>query len=149
MGVCGTTKSWKVCIEISILEIQGCQSLLVQLTKMGKICQTTIKSATWPQNTYTIYRKNTYTKYIYKNTPNGNIIYKYLPKHDSPKFTQIGIFGLKMCTSGNPAVNVCPLHCKCEGVFFVPKVSSLKLSSQSYVRLLNLQRCSWLERSSE
>jgi hypothetical protein len=38
------------------------------------------------------------------NWPNDHKIYQYLPLQDPPKFTQTGIFGLKICIpSGNPA----------------------------------------------
>jgi hypothetical protein len=30
-----------------------------------------------------------------KNTPNGHKVYQHFPLQDPPKFTQIGIFGLK------------------------------------------------------
>jgi cytochrome c len=36
-----------------------------------------------------------YTKWM-KNRPNGDKIYQRLPLQDSPKLTQIGIFGLKI-----------------------------------------------------
>jgi hypothetical protein len=37
------------------------------------------------------------------NQIDRHIIYHHLPLQDSPKFTQIGIFGLKNMPSGNPA----------------------------------------------
>jgi hypothetical protein len=37
----------------------------------------------------------TYTKWPY-NIPNGHIIYQHYPFQGPPKFTQIGIFGLKI-----------------------------------------------------
>jgi hypothetical protein len=60
---------------------------LVQHTKRGKnvpkrgeIYQMSIKYAKWPEN-----------------WPNGSHkIYQHLPSQDPPKFTQIGIFGLKI-----------------------------------------------------
>jgi hypothetical protein len=33
--------------------------------------------------------------------PNGNVLYQHLRLQDPPKFTQIGIFGLKMCHLAN------------------------------------------------
>jgi hypothetical protein len=40
---------------------------------------------------------------IYQIRPNGHKMYQHLPLQDPPKFTQIGIFGLKICMpSGNP-----------------------------------------------
>jgi hypothetical protein len=53
----------------------------------------------WPQNTYTK---------LQQNIPNGHKLYQmatkytnkkdqHLPLQDPTKFTQIGIFGLKMC----------------------------------------------------
>jgi hypothetical protein len=58
---------------------------LVQNTKWGKnipnyhkIYQMTITYFQWPQN-----------------RPNGHKIYHDFPQQDPPKFTQIGIFGLK------------------------------------------------------
>jgi hypothetical protein len=32
-----------------------------------------------------------------QNIPNGHLIYQHFPLKDPPKFTQIGIFGLKIC----------------------------------------------------
>jgi hypothetical protein len=46
---------------------------------MGKIYQVTIKYTEWTQN-----------------IPNGHKIYQHLPFQDPPKFTQFGIFGLKI-----------------------------------------------------
>jgi hypothetical protein len=47
--------------------------------KREKIHQITIKYTKWPQN-----------------IPNGHKIYRHLPLQDTPRFTQIGIFGLKI-----------------------------------------------------
>jgi hypothetical protein len=73
---------------------------LVQRTKTGenipnnhkigipnghKIYQMAVKDTKWPLN-----------------IPNGHKIYQHLPLHGPPKFTQIGIFGLKTNPSGNP-----------------------------------------------
>jgi hypothetical protein len=57
-----------------------------------------------------------YTKWL-ENIPNGHKIYQHFPLQDTPKYTQIGIFGLKInhlvtlvfvcCSkkkSGNPAL---------------------------------------------
>jgi hypothetical protein len=58
---------------------------LIKNTKTGentpnnnKIYQIAIKYTKWP-----------------KNRPNGHKIYQHLPLQDPPKFTLIGIFGLK------------------------------------------------------
>jgi hypothetical protein len=52
---------------------------MVQRTKTGKIYQMTSKHTTWPYN-----------------RPNGLKIHQYLLLQDDPKFTEIGIFGLKI-----------------------------------------------------
>jgi hypothetical protein len=47
----------------------------------------TMKCIKWPQN-----------------IPNGRNTYQHFPLQNHPEFTQIGIFGLKICMpSGNPA----------------------------------------------
>jgi hypothetical protein len=48
------------------------------IPKRGKMYQITIKYIKWPQN-----------------ISNGHKIYQQFPLQDPPKFTQIGIFGLK------------------------------------------------------
>jgi hypothetical protein len=53
---------------------------LVKYTKSGKIYKITIKNTKWPQN-----------------RPNSHKIYQHLPLRVPPKFTQIKIFGLKIC----------------------------------------------------
>jgi hypothetical protein len=40
------------------------------------------------------------------NIPNGHLNYHHLRLKDLPKFTQIGIFGLKNIPSGNPAAEL-------------------------------------------
>jgi hypothetical protein len=37
-----------------------------------------------------------------QNIPNGHRVYQHLLMQDTPKFIQIGIFGLKNMPSGNP-----------------------------------------------
>jgi hypothetical protein len=60
---------------------------LVQLTKAGKICQ----------NGHWIYQMVIkYSKWKW-NRPNGHKIYQHISLQDTRKFTQIGIFGLKIC----------------------------------------------------
>jgi hypothetical protein len=53
---------------------------------MGKIYQISI-------NGHKIYQIA--VKYL--GRPNSHIIYQHLPLQDLPKFTQIGILGLKIC----------------------------------------------------
>jgi hypothetical protein len=54
----------------------------------------TLKYTKWPQK-YQMVTK----------IPNGHKMYKLLPLQDPPKFTQIGISGLKIYVpSGNPGV---------------------------------------------
>jgi hypothetical protein len=53
---------------------------LVERTKKGKIYQITIKYTKWPQN-----------------IPNVHNIDQHIPLQDAPKFSQIGIFDLKIC----------------------------------------------------
>jgi hypothetical protein len=71
---------------------------LVQHTKTGKIYQTTVKFAT-----------------LLQNMPNGHKICRHLPLQDPPKFTQFGIFGLKVChlatlvTAGMAAFQGCQI----------------------------------------
>jgi hypothetical protein len=60
---------------------------LVQHTKTRKIYQITIKCTKWPQNILD----------GGKNRPTGHKINQHLPLQDPPKFTQIGLFGLKIC----------------------------------------------------
>jgi hypothetical protein len=48
----------------------------------------TTKYTQWPENTPIGYNLG---------RPNGNKMYQHLPMQDPPKFTQIGIFGLKRC----------------------------------------------------
>jgi hypothetical protein len=52
---------------------------VVQYTKTDKIYQSAINFTKWPEN-----------------SPNGHKVYQRLPSQDHPKFTQIGIFGLKI-----------------------------------------------------
>jgi hypothetical protein len=61
--------------------------ILVLCTKPGKIYQITAKYNKWPQN----------MPNGRKIEKNGHKIYQHLPLQDPPKFTQIGIFGLKIC----------------------------------------------------
>jgi hypothetical protein len=60
---------------------QGCQIFLGPNigTKMGKICQMTTNCTKLPEI-----------------IPNGHKIYQHFPSQGFPKFTQIGIFGLKI-----------------------------------------------------
>jgi hypothetical protein len=60
---------------------------LVQLTQTEKIYQNTIKYSEWPQT-----RSN--GRKIYQN---GHYINQHLSLQVPPKFTQIIIFGLKIC----------------------------------------------------
>jgi hypothetical protein len=66
-----------------LFSIRFARFLLVQHTKTGKTYQMTIKYTKWSQN-----------------IPNGrkidNNMCQYLSLQDSPKFTQIGILGLKL-----------------------------------------------------
>jgi hypothetical protein len=64
---------------------------LPQNNKTGKIYQMTIKYTKMPQN-ISISRKIDYL-----NRLNGHKIYQNLPPQVPPKFTQIRIFGLKIC----------------------------------------------------
>jgi hypothetical protein len=57
------------------------------IPKRGKIYQSTTKYTKWTQNMYT-----KWTEHL----PNGHKIYQHLPLQDPPKFTQIGILGLKI-----------------------------------------------------
>jgi hypothetical protein len=57
------------------------------IPKRGIIYQITIKSTKMATK---------YTKQS-KNRPNVHIISQHLPLQDPPKFTQLGIMGLKMC----------------------------------------------------
>jgi hypothetical protein len=50
------------------------------IPKWEKLQQVTFKYTKWPQN-----------------IPNGHKIYQHLSLQDPPKFTQIGILGLKIC----------------------------------------------------
>jgi hypothetical protein len=66
---------------------QGCQICRGTIYQIGentqnehKIYQSAIKHTKWPEN-----------------GPNGYKIYLYLPLQDPLKFTQFGIFGLKIC----------------------------------------------------
>jgi hypothetical protein len=64
----------------TILEYTGvARFFLVQHTKTGKMYQIAIKYTKWREN-----------------WPNGYTIYHHLPLQDPPKFTQVGIFGLKI-----------------------------------------------------
>jgi hypothetical protein len=54
---------------------------------LSTIYQITIKYTEWQQN---IPKRQ-------ENRPNGHKTYQHLPLQDPPKFTQIGIFGLKIC----------------------------------------------------
>jgi hypothetical protein len=56
--------------------------------KRKKICQVTIKYLQWSQNIPNGWKKC---------RPNGHKIYQHLPLQDPPRFTQIGIFGSKIC----------------------------------------------------
>jgi hypothetical protein len=64
---------------------QGCQIFFVQHTKTGKNVPNDNKYTKWPQKC---------SKWSY-NRPDGHKIYQHLSLLDPPKFTQIGIFGLK------------------------------------------------------
>jgi hypothetical protein len=59
---------------------KGCQIFLVQLSKTDKIQQIIINYTKWPHN-----------------MPNNRKIDQHLPFQDPPKFTQTGIFCLKIC----------------------------------------------------
>jgi general stress protein 26 len=63
-----------------MMAIRVARFFLVQHTKTGKIYHITIKHTEWTQN-----------------LPNGHKIYQHLSLQDPTKFTQIGIFGLKIC----------------------------------------------------
>jgi hypothetical protein len=68
---------------------QGCQIFLGTIYQKGKkIYQMTIKYTEWPQN---IPNSRKIDKMAI------NVLYQHLPLQDPPKFTQIGIFGLKKC----------------------------------------------------
>jgi hypothetical protein len=51
----------------------------------------------FPGTTYQIYRITIKYNTLVQNIPNGHKIYQNLPMQDTPKFTQIGLFGLKIC----------------------------------------------------
>jgi hypothetical protein len=72
-----------------------------------KICQMTTKYAKWPQNMPTDHKicqmTTKYAKWL-QSIPNCRKIFQHFPFRGPPKFSQVDIFGTKMCTaSGNPA----------------------------------------------
>jgi hypothetical protein len=74
---------------------------MYDIPKRVKIYLITIKYTKWPQNVPNAV-----------NRLNGHIIYQHLPMQDPPKFTQIGIFGLKLA-DGSVAIWQ---HC-CKAIF--------------------------------
>jgi hypothetical protein len=88
-----------VCLSASLfLASRVARFFLAQHTKTGKIHQKTINYTKWPQK----YHIATKIPNGHKNTkwpsgkPNGHKIYQHLPFEDRIKFTQVGIFGLKI-----------------------------------------------------
>jgi hypothetical protein len=89
------------CLSVSaslFLASRVARFFLAQHTKTGKIHQKTINYTKWPQK----YHIATKIPNGHKNTkwpsgkPNGHKIYQHLPFEDRIKFTQVGIFGLKI-----------------------------------------------------
>jgi hypothetical protein len=69
------------------------------LSNDHKIYQMTTKSIKWPQNLsndHKIYQMTTKSIKWPQNIPNGRKIYQCLSLKDAPKFSQIGIFSLKI-----------------------------------------------------
>jgi hypothetical protein len=80
--------SWKTAsnqLSTNAYTHQGCQIFLLQHTKTGK---------TIPNYHKLYHMAINYIK-LMSNRPNGQSIYQYFPFQNSPKFTQIGILGLK------------------------------------------------------
>jgi hypothetical protein len=89
-----------------------------------KIYQITIKFTKWPQ---CLPNRS-------KNRPNSHKIYQHTPLQDPPKFTQIGIFGLKIC---HLATLIQSGPCQpLENVFF-PDVESVETDAnlENFLRL--------------